>query len=206
MSVSQSSTFGAAPANDGVDIGSVDILSVTPGTAAANLGKAEDAAHVSGDAGVAVWAVRDDTLGVFSSTEGDYEPLHTDAQGRLYTTDVWRSPWDIEHVPLVNVQATIAQATAGVGLRNVMKTAAFVFAAGATAPTAATIEIEILDGVTVVWQLTISVPATAGAMNGVALSNLNIYGTADTSMTIRFSAAGGANTFESVAATGMVVV
>jgi hypothetical protein len=32
--------------------------SVTPGTSAAHLGKAEDAPHVSGDTGVAVWAVR----------------------------------------------------------------------------------------------------------------------------------------------------
>lgn len=60
--------------------------SVTPGTAAANLGKAEDAAHVSGDTGVAVLAVRDDTLNPTSGTEGDYEMLHTTADGALWVT------------------------------------------------------------------------------------------------------------------------
>jgi len=59
---------------------------LTPGTAAANLGKAEDVAHASGDVGVAVWGVRDDTLGIFSGTEGDYEPFHMTAAGRLYTS------------------------------------------------------------------------------------------------------------------------
>lgn len=59
--------------------------SVTPGTAAANLGKAEDAAHASGDTGVMSLGVRNDGAATsFSSTDGDYTPLATDAQGRLY--------------------------------------------------------------------------------------------------------------------------
>jgi hypothetical protein len=62
----------------------VNVGAVTPGSAASNLGKAEDAAHSSGDVGVMMLAVRDDTIGVFSGAEGDYEPLHTDANGRLY--------------------------------------------------------------------------------------------------------------------------
>lgn len=63
----------------------VEVLSVTPGTAAANLGKAEDAAHTSGDTGVMALAVRTDTLAASSGTTGDYEALHTDSVGRLYT-------------------------------------------------------------------------------------------------------------------------
>jgi hypothetical protein len=62
--------------------------SVTPGTSAAHLGKAEDAAHASGDTGVYVLAVRDDTLGAHSGTDGDYESLHTNANGALWTIDV----------------------------------------------------------------------------------------------------------------------
>lgn len=61
--------------------------SVTPGTGAAHLGKAEDAAHSSGDTGVMALAIRDDTLAPFSGTEGDYEPLHTNALGALYVGD-----------------------------------------------------------------------------------------------------------------------
>jgi hypothetical protein len=61
--------------------------SVTPGTAAANLGKAEDAAHASGDTGVMSLAVRTATAPTDRSagaTDGDYEPLQVDANGRLY--------------------------------------------------------------------------------------------------------------------------
>lgn len=59
--------------------------SLTPGTAAANLGKAEDAAHASGDTGVMALAVRTDTAAASSGTTGDYEPLHTDSVGALWT-------------------------------------------------------------------------------------------------------------------------
>ena len=79
--------IGKLAANTGVDIGDVDVTSIVPGVAATSLGKAEDAAHVSGDTGVMMLAVRDDILDVKSGTENDYEPLHTDATGRLYTAD-----------------------------------------------------------------------------------------------------------------------
>lgn len=68
-------------------IGSVASIttSVTPGTAAANLGKAEDAAHASGDVGIMALAVRTDTLAASSGTTGDYEAFHTDSLGALWT-------------------------------------------------------------------------------------------------------------------------
>ena len=59
--------------------------SVTPGTAAANLGKAEDAAHTSGDVGVMSLGVRSDTAAAASGTTGDYEPFHTDSVGAMWT-------------------------------------------------------------------------------------------------------------------------
>lgn len=59
--------------------------SMTPGTAAANLGKAEDAAHASGDTGVAVFAKRTDTAASSSTTDGDYSTINTDSTGRLWT-------------------------------------------------------------------------------------------------------------------------
>ena len=66
------------------NIGDVDVLSVVPGTAATNLGKAEDAAHTTADTGVYVLAVRDDALAAHSGADGDYESLHTNALGALY--------------------------------------------------------------------------------------------------------------------------
>lgn len=57
--------------------------SLTPGTAAANLGKAEDAPHASGDVGVMALAVRNDAGAVLAGTDGDYHALTTDATGAL---------------------------------------------------------------------------------------------------------------------------
>lgn len=78
--------IGKLAANSGVDIGDVDVTSIIPGTGATNLGKAEDAAHSSGDTGVMALAVRKDTSAASSGTSGDYEPLSTDATGKLWVT------------------------------------------------------------------------------------------------------------------------
>lgn len=63
----------------------VDLVgtAIVPGTGATNLGKAEDAAHTTGDTGVMVLAVRQDSLSVLAAN-GDYIPLVVDASGRLY--------------------------------------------------------------------------------------------------------------------------
>jgi len=76
--------IGKLAANSGVDIGDVDVTSVTPGTAASSLGKAEDAGHSSADVGVCVLAVRRDSAAVGSDTDGDYSTLNVDASGRLW--------------------------------------------------------------------------------------------------------------------------
>jgi len=48
--------------------------------------KTEDSAHVSGDAGVQVLAVRADADGALVSANGDYAPLQVDAEGKLKVT------------------------------------------------------------------------------------------------------------------------
>lgn len=57
--------------------------SVTPGTGAAHLGKAEDAAHSSADTGVMALAVRRDADTSLVDTTGDYAPLQVNAAGSL---------------------------------------------------------------------------------------------------------------------------
>jgi hypothetical protein len=47
--------------------------------------KAEDAAHVSGDIGTYILAVRQDTLASSVSADGDYASLKLDASGALWT-------------------------------------------------------------------------------------------------------------------------
>jgi hypothetical protein len=47
----------------------------------------EDAAHSSGDTGTMALTVRKDTAAATSGTDGDYQPLITDANGRLHTKE-----------------------------------------------------------------------------------------------------------------------
>lgn len=75
--------IGKLAANSGVDIGDVDVTSVVPGTGATNLGKAEDAAHSSGDVGVMMLGVRKDTA-VALGADGDYHPVEIDGDGRVW--------------------------------------------------------------------------------------------------------------------------
>lgn len=58
---------------------------IIPGTAAADLGKAEDAAHTSGDVGVMSLGVRNDAAGTaLAGADGDYTPLAVTAQGEQF--------------------------------------------------------------------------------------------------------------------------
>lgn len=76
--------IGKLAANSGVDIGDVDVTSIIPGTGATNLGKAEDAAHTTGDVGVMALTVRQDVAAALGGTDADYQPLITDSSGRLH--------------------------------------------------------------------------------------------------------------------------
>src|SRR6266508_510543 len=61
-----------------------NVDAVIPGTGATNLGKAEDAAHSSGDAGVMLLAVRKDTAAALAGTDADYIPLIVGSDGALW--------------------------------------------------------------------------------------------------------------------------
>ena len=68
------------------------ITSEVPGTAATSLGKAEDAAHASGDTGIAIWGVRNDGAATtFDNASGDYSPLGVGPVGNLFVTPLYDS-------------------------------------------------------------------------------------------------------------------
>lgn len=53
-----------------------------------DIGLAEDTAHQTGDKGVQTLSVREDSLGAsLADTDGDYAPIKTDANGRLYVNN-----------------------------------------------------------------------------------------------------------------------
>lgn len=71
-----------------VTMTSTTITALSPGTAAANLGKAEDSAHVSADVGVMALAVRNDNaVGAPTSANGDYSYVSVDNNGAVFTRD-----------------------------------------------------------------------------------------------------------------------
>lgn len=62
----------------------VEVDQVIPGTGATDLGKAEDGPHSTGDVGVMALSVRQNTAAALGGTDADYQPLITDASGRLH--------------------------------------------------------------------------------------------------------------------------
>lgn len=78
--------IGKLTANSGVDIGDVDVLSIVPGTGATNLGKAEDAGHTTGDTGVYILGVRNDTPNTaLTNADADYGSIALYKTGAVRT-------------------------------------------------------------------------------------------------------------------------
>lgn len=78
------STSGDCSAGDPAIL-KTSVTAIAPGTGATSLGKAEDAAHASGDVGVAILAKRTDTAAVSAGTDGDYATVNVDSTGRLWS-------------------------------------------------------------------------------------------------------------------------
>lgn len=121
--------------------------------------------------------------------------------GPLLATDP--GEWSVTHTPAANTQATISRAAGAAGVRHVCKSIT-VSGIGLAAAAEASVLVNLRDGATgagtILWSQRIYIPA--GGQNGFSIAGLNIVGSAATAMTLEFAAAGGANTFESVAMTG----
>lgn len=65
--------------------GRIIIGSITPGTGATSIAKAEDAVHASGDVGIMALGVRRDTA-VALGADGDYIPSIYDGSGNMWVT------------------------------------------------------------------------------------------------------------------------
>lgn len=123
----------------------------------------------------------------------------------------WAGPagtiWSAHHIPAANAQATITKASAGASTKNVCTGLTVALASSSTtAPAAVQLTVSLIDGATgggtYLWRTVISLPAVAGAVSAFVLRGLWIPGSDATAMTLEFSAAGGANTIESVSMTG----
>lgn len=110
--------------------------------------------------------------------------------------------WSVNNVPATAAQATVTQAAAGASTKNVCTSFCASVACGATAQTP--ILAYIRDGATgagtVLFAAALSAPANSTCV--VALSGLSVVGSANTQMTVEFSAAGVAASQETISASG----
>lgn len=113
--------------------------------------------------------------------------------------------WSVTDAAAENAQAQAVQAAPGANRRNVIQNISGTITGTVAGPAGLTVQ--VLDGVTVIWEEHIQVVidvTTAGSagMGRVSMSGLNIPCAENAAATIQFSAAGGANTFESVNMSG----
>lgn len=100
-------TIDADTSSIAVDTAAISVNTAATVAALADLGKAEDDPHVSGDTGVMSLAVRNDA-GTPLAADGDYIPLTTDATGSMYvnvTNDI-----DVNDAALANTALATAAA------------------------------------------------------------------------------------------------
>lgn len=109
--------------------------------------------------------------------------------------------WSHSHVPSTATKATYEKAAGGAGVRHVCTAITATIAADSTAQTP--LKITLYDGTsagTVLWSASVS--AAANTVGGVAITGLNIVGSANTKMTLEFSAAGVTGSQQIVSLTG----
>lgn len=63
----------------------VQVSSLIPGTATNSLGKLEDGGHLSGDTGIMILGVRNDTGGSLAGSDLDYTPIRVTSGGNVVT-------------------------------------------------------------------------------------------------------------------------
>lgn len=119
--------------------------------------------------------------------------------------------WGITNVPATATKATISKAAGGAGVRHVASALTVTFAVGSSLNTAAApLTVSLIDGAsggtTYLWQSIINLIVLIGQTYTITLSDLALVGSANTAMTLEFSAAGGTNTYQSVALAGYDVV
>jgi hypothetical protein len=124
---------GAAQVVKSTDTASVhtphhNVDAVIPGTGATNLGKAEDAAHASGDTGVMALAVRKDDLAALAGADGDYAPLEVTQNGALLVCNAAND--DYKYAIIDAATSGDNTLVAGVTSRKIRVLSAFLMSSG----------------------------------------------------------------------------
>lgn len=111
--------------------------------------------------------------------------------------------WSQGHAPAAATKATTSKAAGGAGVRHVLRSFEVIVSALAAAAEAV-LTYTVRDGATGTGTIlrTGTILVKPGDMTGLAVSGLNLIGSANTAMTVEFTAAGAANTYESVGMSG----
>jgi hypothetical protein len=116
--------------------------------------------------------------------------------------------WTAEHTPAVNTKATCVKA-ATADKRHVCTGITATLAAGATAPGAVQLSVSLIEDAggtpTTRWSAVLALQAVAGDRCGVTRQCWIPATALNKSLTLEFSAAGGANTYESVTMEGITL-
>lgn len=122
------------------------------GVLAGDLGKAEDAAHTTGDTGVMGLFIRQASTPTDKSagnTDGDYEPGQVDAQGSIYVNAAINSRTDAARKIIIKTQSALAAATATTtGLDNTVTTGKTFVMKGFCASASGKIKLDFQSGTT----------------------------------------------------------
>lgn len=118
--------------------------------------------------------------------------------------------WAVTSAPAANTQASASRPASSAPVlaecRHVCSSISALLRGGTTAPAAVQVTVNLRDGAsgagTVLASWTLVLAAAVAAQDQIVLQGLEIIGSPNTAMTLEFSAAGGANTFESVTMTG----
>lgn len=143
---------------------------------------------------------------VLVGTLGNRQDVLSDGMGRLQV--VAPPAWAINHQPAANTQATASKAAVA-GVRHVL-TALYACVWNSAAATATVLVVQVRDGASgagaVLWSVRLAVAAATLTVVDLFQTGLALIGTANTALTVEFSAAGGANTNEIVCAAGFSTV
>lgn len=132
-----------------------------------------------------------------------FQNSHDESNQAIVTENLsQKGNWSANNVPATATQATVTKAAGGAGVKHVCNSITATIACGSTAQ--APVFVYLRDGAsgvgTIIWAAAIAAPANG--VGGVCISDLNIVGSANTAMTLEFSAAGVTSSQEAVTLSG----
>ena len=182
----------------------VDVLTMPSITTVSAGDVANDAADSGNPVKIGGKAIVNGALTEYVSAASDRTDARFDTFGRLVVRP--QDSWAIQNTAAANTAATVTQASAGPGLKNVCTAITVTFSGNASSAVAVGTVFTLRDGAagTILWSGTIWITATAGDSDSIPIAPIWIEGSAATAMILAAEAAGGVNTLQTVSMSGTI--